>query len=312
MSKLTRFVRWLVVLAVPSTALGLLVQTPVGLDSLSTPEQTLLAVAWWLGIGLSGWLILSQFLFTAATLAGAGSLTARLAPFTLPIARRAAAGLASASITLATVGTPALAQAPNTGETIQIAEEYGLRAESTPTPQLQPLVEIETRPLSVLDSERLLCRSPRLAGASRRPPVEDRRRTPADRSRPHPHRRRTCPLLGCTGERIHVRDPLGRPRPHLPWRADPTTPDPGRRSQALTELIDYDRWYPDVPPVMDTKQLAELLNTSDQIIRQWTRAGLIPAHRSRPGGRKLSYLRHEIFQWLEDNRYDASAEDDAR
>lgn len=46
--------------------------------------------------------------------------------------------------------------------------------------------------------------------------------------------------------------------------------------------IDYDRWYPEVPAVMDTKQLAELLSTNEQIIRAWVREGIIPAHR-KPG-----------------------------
>ena len=50
---------------------------------------------------------------------------------------------------------------------------------------------------------------------------------------------------------------------------------------------------------MDTRQLAELLNTNEQIVRE----GIIPAHR-RPGGRKLSFLRHEIFEWLLRNRYE--------
>ena len=71
----------------------------------------------------------------------------------------------------------------------------------------------------------------------------------------------------------------------------------------MTGEIDYDRWYPEVPAVMDTKQLAELLSTNEQIVRAWVREGIIPAHR-RPGGRKLSFLRHEIFDWLISNRYD--------
>ncbi|MGH7510952.1 MAG: helix-turn-helix domain-containing protein [Acidimicrobiia bacterium] len=71
----------------------------------------------------------------------------------------------------------------------------------------------------------------------------------------------------------------------------------------MEEEIDYERWYPEVPAVMDSKQLAELLNTSDQIVRAWAREGIIPAHR-RPGGRKLSFLRHEIFHWLISNRYE--------
>jgi hypothetical protein len=36
------------------------------------------------------------------------------------------------------------------------------------------------------------------------------------------------------------------------------------------------------------------------------REGIIPAHR-RPGGRKLSFLRHEIFDWLNNNRYEPDA-----
>jgi hypothetical protein len=68
-------------------------------------------------------------------------------------------------------------------------------------------------------------------------------------------------------------------------------------------LIDYDRWYPEVPAVMDTHQLAELLSTNEQILRAWVREGVVPAHR-KPGGRKLTFLRHEIFDWLISNRYE--------
>lgn len=67
--------------------------------------------------------------------------------------------------------------------------------------------------------------------------------------------------------------------------------------------IDYGQWYPDVPPVMDTKQLAELLNTNEQIVRAYARDGVLPAHR-KPGGRKFTFLRHEIFEWLVNNRYE--------
>lgn len=35
----------------------------------------------------------------------------------------------------------------------------------------------------------------------------------------------------------------------------------------MTGEIDYDRWYPGVPAAMDTHQLAELMNTNEQIIR---------------------------------------------
>lgn len=67
--------------------------------------------------------------------------------------------------------------------------------------------------------------------------------------------------------------------------------------------ITYERWYPDVPPVMDSQQLAELLSTSDQVVRILAREGTIPSHRP-PGGRKFKFLRHEIFEWLVENRYD--------
>ncbi|MEX0667352.1 MAG: hypothetical protein WD313_03385 [Acidimicrobiia bacterium] len=37
----------------------------------------------------------------------------------------------------------------------------------------------------------------------------------------------------------------------------------------MGERIDYERWYPEVPAVMDTRQLADLLHTNEQIIRAW-------------------------------------------
>jgi len=70
----------------------------------------------------------------------------------------------------------------------------------------------------------------------------------------------------------------------------------------MGEHVDYDRWYPEVPAVMDTAPLAELLHTNVQIIRGWVREGILPAHRM-SGGRKLTFLRHEIFEWLISNRY---------
>lgn len=73
--------------------------------------------------------------------------------------------------------------------------------------------------------------------------------------------------------------------------------------------ITYEKWYPDVPPVMDSRELAELLSTSDQIIRIWAREGVIPSHRA-PGARKFKFLRHEIFGWLVQNRYDPDAGDE--
>ena len=53
---------------------------------------------------------------------------------------------------------------------------------------------------------------------------------------------------------------------------------------------------------METKQVAELLHTNGQIVRAWVGEGAFPAHR-KPGGRKYTFLRHEIFEWLLSNRY---------
>ena len=78
----------------------------------------------------------------------------------------------------------------------------------------------------------------------------------------------------------------------------------------MTDNVDYALWYPDVPPIMDTKQLAELLNTNEQIVRAYARDGTIPAHR-KPGGRKFTFRRHEIFQWLLENRYEPGDLDEA-
>ncbi|CAN5864698.1 hypothetical protein BH23ACT4_BH23ACT4_10650 [soil metagenome] len=74
--------------------------------------------------------------------------------------------------------------------------------------------------------------------------------------------------------------------------------------------IPYERWYPDVPPVMDSQKLAELLSASDQVIRTWAREGVIPSHRA-SGARKFKFLRHEIFQWLVENRYRPEDDDQA-
>ncbi len=63
-----------------------------------------------------------------------------------------------------------------------------------------------------------------------------------------------------------------------------------------------------MPPVMDSRELPDLLSTSDQVIRIWAREGVIPSHRP-PGGRKFKFLRHEIFQLLVENRYVPGSDD---
>jgi hypothetical protein len=73
--------------------------------------------------------------------------------------------------------------------------------------------------------------------------------------------------------------------------------------------ITYAKWYPDVEAVMDSRRLAELLSTSDQVIRASAREGVIPAHRP-PDGRKFTFLRHEIFTWLVEHRYASSEENE--
>jgi hypothetical protein len=58
----------------------------------------------------------------------------------------------------------------------------------------------------------------------------------------------------------------------------------------------YETWYPDVPPVLTTRRPA---GNHDP---RWTREGVVPAHR-RLGGRKFMFLRHEVFEWLDANRF---------
>ena len=55
--------------------------------------------------------------------------------------------------------------------------------------------------------------------------------------------------------------------------------------------------------MMDSRHLVALLHTNEQIVRAYVRDGLLPAHR-KPGGRKFTFLRHEVFEWLLANRYE--------
>jgi excisionase family DNA binding protein len=87
----------------------------------------------------------------------------------------------------------------------------------------------------------------------------------------------------------------------------------GARCASVIGWWDHDlganeEWYPDVPPVMTVEHLAKLFHTNEQIIRGWVREGIIPAYR-RPGGRKFTFRRHEIFDWLIANCYRPGTDD---
>ena len=69
--------------------------------------------------------------------------------------------------------------------------------------------------------------------------------------------------------------------------ADPDSPKP------LSE-------YPDI---LEAHHVAEILGMNLDYVRKLSREGIIPAHR-KPGGRKFTFLRHEIFDWLIENRYE--------
>jgi hypothetical protein len=82
-------------------------------------------------------------------------------------------------------------------------------------------------------------------------------------------------------------------------KARPTRPsgtERGGRGLRLPPLV------PGGAGGQDAKQLADLLHTSNQIVRLWVRERIIPAHRKERGS-KLYFLRHEIFKWLMANRY---------
>jgi hypothetical protein len=52
-------------------------------------------------------------------------------------------------------------------------------------------------------------------------------------------------------------------------------------------------WYPEVPPVMDTKDLAELYTPTNRSFEPGSGRG--SSRYRKPGGRKFTFLRHEIF-----------------
>lgn len=142
--QISRLIRWLILVSVPGIALVtlLLVQPPLSIGGIpgGALEPVLLSLGRLAGLALSGWLVASQILYTLAVVTRTRWLVEVLRPVTLPVARKVVAGIATITISLNTV--TAVAQAP-TETTIVTVEHNSLRQEATPTPNLQPLVEVE-------------------------------------------------------------------------------------------------------------------------------------------------------------------------
>jgi len=126
------------------------VQPPLSINEIpdGALEPVILNLGRLAGLGLTGWLVVSQLLYTLAVLTRTRWLVDVLRPVTLPVVRRVVAGIATVAISLKTV--TAVAQGP-TETTIVTVEYDGLRQEATPTPNLQPLVEVEVTEPSVID-----------------------------------------------------------------------------------------------------------------------------------------------------------------
>lgn len=135
---------WLVLALVPGVAFVALLslRTPVAFGDISGAglEPVLLGLGWWVGLILTGWLFVSQLLYTLAVVTRTHWLSELLRPITAPLVRRAAAGLATVTISLSTITAAAQTPAETTVVTV---DESSLRQEATPTPILQPLVEVE-------------------------------------------------------------------------------------------------------------------------------------------------------------------------
>lgn len=145
-------VRWLILASVPGIAFVTLlsVQPPLSVGDIpgGALEPVLLSLGRLAGVALSGWLVASQILYTFAVVTRTRWLVDVLRPVALPVVRRLVAGIATVTISLNTV--TAVAQAP-TETTIVTVEHNGLRQEATPTPNLQPLVEVEATDPCMLD-----------------------------------------------------------------------------------------------------------------------------------------------------------------
>lgn len=119
----------------------LLARRPLNaLGSPSDLEATLLSFGWMIATLICGWLVVSQILYTAAVITRTDWLATALRPTILPVVRHVTAALASLTISLG----PTAAVAQTTPESTVVTAEYSnLRSEATPTPQLQPIVEVE-------------------------------------------------------------------------------------------------------------------------------------------------------------------------
>lgn len=150
--QLRRLIRWVILALLPGLAFMTLlsVQPPLSINEIPDEalEPVLLNLGRLAGLALTGWLVVSQLLYTLAVLTRTRWLVDVLHSVTLPVVRRVVAGIATVTISLNTV--TAVAQGP-TETTIVTAEYSELRQEATPTPNLQPLVEVETTEPSDID-----------------------------------------------------------------------------------------------------------------------------------------------------------------
>ena len=129
--------RWFVAIALPAVILATV--RPTGsFTSAASSEATALAVGQWLLVGLAGWLVITQVLYTIAIAARMNWAEQILRPLTLPLIRRLAAGATTAILTFSTAAPAALAD-PQPQVEVEIAEREGLRMEATPTPILEPI-----------------------------------------------------------------------------------------------------------------------------------------------------------------------------
>lgn len=137
-------VRWLIIALLPAVAFAALLSTPAPAWTGGVPptglESILLGVGRTIGLAITGWLIATQLLYTLAVLTQTRGLAEFLRPMTLPLVRRAAAGLAAVTFSLSSI--TALAQTSPEATVVTVNHDQ-LRQEATPTPILQPLVEVE-------------------------------------------------------------------------------------------------------------------------------------------------------------------------